>query len=250
MFTIAAGFCSGAFIGHQCNGCDWVPQVQYADDETAPFKLSVRVLSASIPTIDAPGLLMRQRPRAQVALGLVTKETEPAEFSGSSSSGRSNSFSGVDCPWRFGDTLTVSASLADVLGPGLQLRLNTNNEAKIGPLKVKLASVNQLGECTVDLRRRVLPACVRVRHCDPDGATPHAGSACTDGSYRVWESPVLVFALTHVSGNQKGVSHVALTFAVTADPEELMNMANSTERSLATWKSFMELPAMLSPRNK
>ena len=38
-----------------------------------------------------------------------------------------------ECPWRFGDTLTFTARLSDVLGPGLTLRLRAKKDFHLGP---------------------------------------------------------------------------------------------------------------------
>lgn len=259
MMQAAAGFCGGAWVGHRCSTCEF-PHLRRASDETAAFRLSVRVLSAAIPALCSPGLLMRQRPRAEVTLGNAHKETEPAEFStcesaasraasgnnaGSSTKaderepGEGRPSAGVECPWRFGDTLTFVAGLADVMGPGLKLRLTAHTDLRLGPLQVELARQKDLGGCIIDLRRRVLPACVHTRRCDPDGS---GGVAGPDGSHTLWETPVLLLALTPSApvsegdisqGSSCAPAHVALTFGVSSNPEVLTKLAADAERPLA-----------------
>eukprot|EP00927_Polykrikos_kofoidii_P068170 TRINITY_DN63541_c0_g1_i1.p1 TRINITY_DN63541_c0_g1~~TRINITY_DN63541_c0_g1_i1.p1 ORF type:complete len:622 (+),score=76.23 TRINITY_DN63541_c0_g1_i1:245-2110(+) len=318
MFQTAAGFLGGAWLSHKCHTCE-MPSLRRATDDTASFRLSVRVLSASVPGLSVPGLLLRQRPRAEVALGLVQKETDFAEFSqsrvacgssgtanrhggtsphrrnggsfgiltrgadcgasdtcgtsscparstgaagcedggracGSCSGSRCGTFGGgchrgssiegdcgcvdaVDCPWRFGDTLTFTGRLADLLGPGLRVRLRGYSEVRLGPLQVDLPASRStdLGEVVVSLRKRVLPACVRSRRCDPDGTGGDYG-----GNHMIWESPVLLFPLGIAKGdlrpeNHEGggpVSFVAIMFGVTADPELLLRAANTATKPL------------------
>jgi len=141
---------------------------------------------------------------------------------------------GLECPWRFGDTLMFSVSQSDLLGPGLRLRLRGHSDLRLGPLQLELpASQGQLlGETVVSLRRRILPACVNVRRCDPDVDGP-------DGSYRIWESPVMVIPLGFAAGSLEvdadpfvAVAHVAVAFGVTADPDLLLQLAEDRQRPL------------------
>uniref|UniRef100_A0A7S4Q4E2 WW domain-containing protein n=2 Tax=Alexandrium monilatum TaxID=311494 RepID=A0A7S4Q4E2_9DINO len=243
MLQATVGCCGGVWLGRKCT-CE-LPQLRRAADESASFRLSVRVLSASIPALAAPGILMRQRPRVEVSLGGARKETELGEFSGgggASSEGRwrrstdgcaalqvggeggagAAHSAAIGCPWRFGDTLTFAAHLPDLSGPGLRVRLRSQSDVRLGPLQLELARTGDLGACLVDLRQRVLPACVLERRCEAGGST--------DEGCRVWESPVLVLPL---AGEDGLAAHVAAVFGVTADPDALLRLASDAERPLA-----------------
>eukprot|EP00929_Paragymnodinium_shiwhaense_P119490 TRINITY_DN913_c0_g1_i10.p2 TRINITY_DN913_c0_g1~~TRINITY_DN913_c0_g1_i10.p2 ORF type:complete len:531 (-),score=55.23 TRINITY_DN913_c0_g1_i10:2779-4371(-) len=187
------------------------PQVRRAEDNAASFKLSLRVVSASIPGLSAPGLLKRERPRLDVVLGDVVKATELGDFSAdnvatdaaatcsspsqlrntcgmgrnvetarrpsadeSSPSTASDRSSG-DYPWRFGDTLTFTVQASDLHGPGLRLWLRSASEVRLGPVQVDLANARELGFSTCELRTSVLNLCTIMRQ---------------DGSIS-WESPLI-----------------------------------------------------------
>lgn len=235
MLQVAAGCCGGAWLGKRCGALE-LPRLRRAADESAPFKLSVRVLSASVPTLAAPGLLLRQRPRVEVSLGQARKETELGEFTSGGSAGSGGGHrhlrrvetldaqaAAAECPWHFGDTLTFTAHLSDLRGAGLRVRLRCQSDVRLGPLQLELASTHELGACSVGLRQRVLPACVLERHREADAR------ACGDGGCRVWESPVLLLPLACEDGP---VAHVAVAFGVTADPDVLMGLASDAERPL------------------
>jgi len=89
----------------------------------------------------------------------------------------------------------------------------------VGPLQFSLQA-EAVSEGGVDFRRRVLPACVEE-------------SRGISGRGRVWASPVLLVPLFHVQGGRYGsstalgepVAHVAVSFAVDADPELILNAA-------------------------
>lgn len=238
-----AGFCGG-LVGHQCSNCE-LPNLRCGADETAAFRLSVRVLSASVPALAEPGLFHRQRPRAEVSLRESRKETEFAEFASGYGTNRRLRVQGLaacgeaapsaataafDCPWHFGDTLVFTACLADVRGPGLRLRLRSHSDIRLGPVQLELARIGDLGSCMVDLRRKVLPACIPERQCGGRGLGARRGDAGGGGDYQVWESPVLVIPLVNDSGV---AAHVAVTFGVTSDPELLLRLASDAERPLA-----------------
>lgn len=235
----AAGFCGGFVARHQCNRVECTNEncKQFHEDcsqmqlrctayDSIKFRLSVRVVSASIPGLAPPGLVVRQRPRVELWLGGQQRETNFGEFSGES---------GVDCPWRFGDTLTWAANLGDVIGPGLQVRVQAYNDFRLGPLSLELARGSALGECVIDVRSRILPSCVQATRCDPDGSC--AGQH-VDGSYWIWESPVMIQPLMRSAGSvwdaaQKAEAHLTLAFVVTADPEPLRRLAEQAEKSMA-----------------
>mmetsp|Transcript_107095 Transcript_107095/g.301395 ORF Transcript_107095/g.301395 Transcript_107095/m.301395 type:complete len:513 (+) Transcript_107095:67-1605(+) len=290
MFQAAAGFLGGAWLSHKCSSCE-LPHLRRAADDSVTFRLSVRVLCASVPTLSAPGLLMRQRPRAEVALGLVEKETELAEFlqsSGGNAGGASGGRVGtkqssaaacggavayggscgsrcgeagccrcksslrhddsgqgiagdddVECPWRFGDTLIFTARLSDLLGPGLRLRLRGHSDLCVGPLQLELPASRAvlLGETVVNLRKRVLPACVQMRPCDPGGT---GARICANSNNCVWESPVLAIPLANVLGGSHSddpvdgqlAAHLVVAFGLTTDPQLLLKVADDANRPL------------------
>eukprot|EP00928_Gymnodinium_smaydae_P039979 TRINITY_DN27197_c0_g1_i1.p1 TRINITY_DN27197_c0_g1~~TRINITY_DN27197_c0_g1_i1.p1 ORF type:complete len:420 (-),score=78.97 TRINITY_DN27197_c0_g1_i1:62-1228(-) len=188
---LVAGFCGGACASYHCSKCE-PPRVGLSEDDSTTFRLSVQVLSASIPSLPAPGIFVRQRPRAEISLGSARKDTNLAEYVGCSRSCSSGAFSTVSgremCglgglptsagggrrsssasagagaealagPWRFGDSVTLVARLEDLLGPGLGLRICTHGDVRVGPVQLQLAQVREHGKCVLDLRRRVLPAC-------------------------------------------------------------------------------------------
>jgi len=235
-----AGFCGGAWMGHQCTACEMMPSLRCDADNGYAFRISVRILSASVPKLAAgPGLLVRQRPQAEVSLSESSKETELAQFSGSSSSSQQHSpdwalqggaAASADCPWSFGDTLVFTACLADVHGPGLKVRLRSQSDIVFGPMRLEIAQLEDIGSCRLDLRRWVLPACMPERLCGLDGLKRSSGGKVAATGCRIWESPVLVIPLA----DDKGIAaHVALEFGVTADPAMLLRLARDSERPLA-----------------
>jgi len=173
MFGAAAGFCSGALAGHQCQkchaaACEGLATVQGAEP-AADFKLLVHILGASIPELETPGLLLKQRPRAEAGLGRLRRETCYAEYLGEEGDIFERAAAGLDgllgvgscrvsvegrgagglksgregeleCPWRFGDTLTLDARVSDVTGPGLKVCLRADSEVRLGRLAVRLRS--------------------------------------------------------------------------------------------------------------
>uniref|UniRef100_A0A6T1E6K8 WW domain-containing protein n=1 Tax=Alexandrium monilatum TaxID=311494 RepID=A0A6T1E6K8_9DINO len=190
------------------------------------FRLSVRVVAASIPALPKPGYWSRQRPRLEVALDKVKKETELADYSeGSAAEG--GGACACECPWRFGDTLTFIVNLKDVLGPGFKLRLTAISDVFLGPVQLQLSQVAEVGEARVDLRTRALPGCVPARR--------------RPGRAESWDSPVLLIPLAHVRGGLvcqdqelgNAVAHVALAFSADADPDCIIEAAEAETRSVA-----------------
>jgi len=247
MFQGVAAFGAGIWARQQIS--DWqfpTCKCQRASDQGTSFRLSVRVLSAAVPSLGAPGLVSRQRPRAEICLGDARKETELAEHGTSSRAGVAGadkvSAAGVDCPWRFGDSLTFAVHLDDVVhGPGMRLCLRAHSDVRLGPLQVELPNSQELCEAFIDLRHRVLPACVHATYCDPDGTGADQG-----GQQMLWETPVLVIPLNHVKGAPIGsaissaedaalptaAGHVALSFSINTDPEALLREAEQALRPL------------------
>eukprot|EP00927_Polykrikos_kofoidii_P059440 TRINITY_DN54593_c0_g1_i1.p1 TRINITY_DN54593_c0_g1~~TRINITY_DN54593_c0_g1_i1.p1 ORF type:complete len:574 (+),score=90.99 TRINITY_DN54593_c0_g1_i1:197-1918(+) len=258
MFQAATAFTGGVWVRGKLNDIQ-LPQFRRAVAEADSFKLSVRILSASIPSLSAPGLLKRERPRVEVKLGNTRKITEPGDFaqdrSGSSSFPsilKENGEIGSNdtcppCPWQFGDTLTFAAQVSDVAGQGLCIWLRSASEVRLGPVQVDLAAGRELAACSVDLRHRVLPACVRRRTCDVDSFASQVfvpGSGCGPcapssniSAQSVWESPVLVLPLAHVSELPGAVgqaaAHVTVVFNVNSDPKALLSAADVAARPLA-----------------
>merc|ERR1719183_2549875 len=90
------------------------------------FKLSVRIISASVPALGQPGVWSRQRPRLEIHLGDIQKDTEFADYAGDDNT------SGLDnCPWRFGETLTFVARQAEVLSQGLRIHLRAHSDFQL-----------------------------------------------------------------------------------------------------------------------
>jgi len=233
MFQAALGFTGGIWVRHKCSNLE-LPRLRCAVDDAGAFRLSVTVLAASLTALEAPGRLRRQRPRAEVSFGRATRETAFANFASAASDDDSTP-SGVVCPWRFDDTLAFDARPQDFLGPGMRIVVSSQSDVRLGPLALEMNDSQVLGECTVDLRNRVLPACIQARQRDPDG-----GEGSGAGRW-VWETPVLVVPLVppgiDLPGGRMdfdlGVGHVTLTFGVSADPDAIMREVKHAEMSLA-----------------
>jgi len=149
---------------------------------------------------------------------------------------KGSSTSGADwASWRFGDTLTFAARTCDLLGGGMRLRLRVQSDVCLGPLQVQFPHTEQdLGEAVVDLRKRVLPASVASW-----SAPPFLGGAeCEFDCPPSWETPALVFPLSHVSDSPHGgmevnvLGKVAISFSLNTDPEALMREADQAEMPL------------------
>jgi hypothetical protein len=184
------------------------------------FKLSVRIVSASVPALGQPGGWSRQRPRLEVHLRDTQKETEFADYAGDDNTG------GLDnCPWRFGETLTFVCRQADVLSPGLHINLRAHSDFQLGPVQFQFASTTDLGEASLDIRRRALPACIGHQH----------------SKHGSWESPILVIPLSHVKDGRcsadhcigEAVAHVTLAFSVDTDPEAILAALDMETRGVA-----------------
>lgn len=208
----AAAFSSGMFVQQSLEKVR-LPQLRRAADGAPTFKLSIRVLAASVPGLDTPTCgVERQKLFIEAKLGSTKKETEFADYS------RKDRRDGVcadECPWRFGDTLTFTARVEDILGKGLRLRLRVRRDVIIGPFEFTLRS-EDVAEGGVDFRRRVLPACVEDRR--------------GIGGRRSWGSPVLLVPLFHVQGGRYGAgaalgeaaAHAAVAFSIDTDPEAIL----------------------------
>lgn len=219
-----AGVAGGYLIRKQFENLqEALPQIGRAKGDGVSFKLSVRVISASVPALSSPGVWSRQRPRVQVALGDVQKDTEFADYTVDDNT--IGLHKGYECPWRFSETLTFVGRQADVLSSGLRLRLYAHSDFQFGPVQFQFASVTDLGEASVDLRRRALPSCIGHQQGK-------------DGN---WVSPVLVIPLSHVRGGKcaaghgvgEAVAHLTLSFSVDMDPEAILATADAETRGVA-----------------
>mmetsp|Transcript_13926 Transcript_13926/g.24359 ORF Transcript_13926/g.24359 Transcript_13926/m.24359 type:complete len:493 (+) Transcript_13926:154-1632(+) len=212
MWQAAAAFGGGFMLQKQFEQVNW-PQFHKVDEESRSFKLSVRVLSASIPALSSPGLWTRQRPRLEVTIGDNQKDTELADFAADDNTCQLDDE--CECPWRFGDTLKFALHFKDVADPGhVRLRLRAHSDVQLGPVQFQFSGIADLGEASVDLQRRALPACIGPQ-------TSRVG---------IWESPVVLVPLFHVRGGLLGdghvvgqaVAHIAVSFSVDVDPEEIL----------------------------
>lgn len=112
--------------------------------------------------------------------------------------------------------------MKEVLGPGLRLKLHARSDLHFGPVQVQMSRVDEVGEASVDLRKRVLPGCVPAR----------SGS---------WESPVLLIPLAHVRGGivnddqalGQAVAHVAVSFVIDMEPESISAAAEDETRTVS-----------------
>lgn len=201
-----------------------LPQVSRTNEKVATFKLMMRVCAASCPGFETPVCGFESvKPFVESKLGSTKKETEFADFSRKD---RNDGVCADECPWRFGDMLTFTAQADDVFSSkGLRLRLRVRRDYVVGPFHFSLQA-EAVAEGGVDFRGRVLPACVEE-------------SCGISGRGRVWVSPVLLVPLFHVQGGRYGsntalgepVAHVAVSFAVDADPELILNAAPPPRRS-------------------
>lgn len=223
MFQAAAAFGGGFMLKKQFENVNW-PQFHKLDEESRSFKLSVRVFSASVPALSSPGLWTRQRPRLEVTLGDTQKDTELADFAADDNTCQLDD--ACECPWRFGDTLKFALHFKDAADPGhVRFRLRAHSDVQLGPVQFQFSGIADLGEASVDLQRRALPACV-------------GHQTSRDG---IWESPLLLVPLFHVRGGLLGdghvvgeaVAHVAVSFSVDVDPEEILTAVSKEWRPVS-----------------
>lgn len=219
------------------------PQFSRAVDEGEKFRLYVRVISASIPSLADPGLLKRERPRLEVVLGDARKMTEFGDFKRDSTDpGEGDPALGGSAPstspWHFGDTLTFLASGADVLGPGVQVWLRSNSDVNLGMFQVNLAQMREIGTCSVNLRTGVLPHC-GLRNQGAQAGAGVGSAADLAAPQQIWETPPTVLPLAHVGADNspyvlaEAAAHVTVTFGVNVDPQALLTLADQKTRPLA-----------------
>lgn len=239
MLQAVAAFSGGVWVQQKLSDLQ-LPRLGRAIDEGATFKLSVRVIAASVPGLADAGLLTRERPRVSVVLGGVRKETELGDYHGDGGTFEDEAAGdGLHCPWRFGETLTFATSLNDILlGQGVQLWLRSHSDLRLGPFQINLARTRDVGVCTVDLRNRILPECVYRKSLGLE--TTSRGDSSSRPSE--WETPVLHLALTHVGGSSgssssglvlgQAAGHIALAFSVNTNPKVLLQAAEDATRPL------------------
>lgn len=193
--------------------------------EQHEFKLTVHVLSAFVPAQHAPaGVLSNHRLLLDVSLAEDTHEIEAAGLEpfrdGAHHDSISRPCSGQGPSprrsWHFrGGTLSFTARLDDLVGPGLRLSLRTRSEVSLGPLTLRLSQAVNIGEAVVDLQRCVLPACIGHRRHG-------AGSRSS-----FWESPEMVIPCVGPQEDcaKEAKAHLKLIFATNVDPARLLTAA-------------------------
>lgn len=218
MFNAAAAFGGGLLVQKKLESVT-LPTLRRVDDNGQTFKLSVRILAASINGFNSPGTLAkREQPYVEVTLNSNTKTSEYGDFVGSSSSHQVAELQ--DCPWRFSDTITFTSSLQDVIGPGVRFRLAFKRDVVFGPLVFAL-SPSEIGEGSIDLKR-VLTKCVLEKQAWGDGGSE-------------WATPVIPLPFNHVKDGVCGtattigqaVAHVAAIFSVDDDPDKILKATSA-----------------------
>lgn len=219
MLQAGACFSAGMAIREKMQGVA-LPTLRRASPSEQSYKLTVRVLAASAPGLEAPGLASGIRPYLSLSLGSTEKETQFADFAGFESTAEVGKC-GQDCPWRFSDSITFRASLQDLMGPGLKLKLFTRKDVTLWPMQFQMQPV-QGATGLVDLKTRVLPA------LDRRGSGPEV-----DIGTRAFMSPLVLVAMSHIKGGVLGasaelgqaVAHVAMMFSMDVDPEDVFYAA-------------------------
>lgn len=240
MIQALAAFSGGLWVQNKLSDLQ-LPQLSRRINEAESFKLSVQVVAASIPGLTDSGLLTRERPRVAALLNGVRKETEfgdcnPDENDLLALPGTDNL---PPCDWHFNETLTFAVTVADVLaGQSVQLWIHTYSDVRFGPFQVNLTRARDIGVCSVELQKQVLPDCVPSE--ESGDSTRHQETPRKRGSYS-WETPVLPFPLTHV-GDSKGsagnfvlgqaAGHLLVKFSMNADPQAILQRAESASRPL------------------
>lgn len=238
MLQAAAAF-SGGLWAHRVLNDIHLPQLSRAVDEGESFKVSVRVISASIPGLADPGLLTRERPRVSVVLGDASKETELGDFQRDPEEDGDKGDDTKNGPWHFGETLTFTSSLGDVLHHNVQLWLRSHSDVRLGPFQVNLAKTRDIGVCSVSLRSRILPECV---NCKAGPSVEGSRTGDTPARQSEWETPVLSLPFTHVGNGGSDIGsnfvlgqaagHVSMVFSVNTDPKALIQAAEEATRPL------------------
>eukprot|EP00913_Durusdinium_trenchii_P018209 g17107.t1 len=237
MIQAIAAFSGGLWVQNKLSDLQ-LPQLSRRINEAETFKLSVQVVAASIPGLSDSGLLTRERPRVSALLN------------------------------GFNETLTFAVTVADVLaGQTVQLWIHTYSDVRFGPFQVNLTRARDVGVCSVELQKQVLPECVaseesgdstrhqvdttpRRKACERTEARspPWAGRrrirfpldlSVKRGTYS-WETPVLPFPLTHVGGAGgagdfvlgQAAGHLLVKFSMNADPQAMLLRRDRASRPL------------------
>eukprot|EP00931_Biecheleriopsis_adriatica_P075207 TRINITY_DN4912_c0_g1_i1.p1 TRINITY_DN4912_c0_g1~~TRINITY_DN4912_c0_g1_i1.p1 ORF type:complete len:306 (-),score=42.05 TRINITY_DN4912_c0_g1_i1:56-973(-) len=176
------------------------------------FRLQVRVLAATLDGLSEPSQWAPRRPRVRVLLGDMREETDTATWCASESS--TGGPSGRECPWRFGSSFTFKTSIDDIEArASLDFQVQVQNDVTLGPLTLQLPVQQEfIGTATADVQRHVLPICLPVR-----GAVK---------SRFTYESPVQMVSLKDPGKLSETVGAVAVSFALDADPKELLATAS------------------------
>lgn len=236
--------------GNSCNSSCTV-RAQRPSQGTS-FKLTVHVHAATVPSVGKPGPFHCHLPRLEFILGDgVQKSTDDGEYTGEmipdracdvlnasrpeirKKASRFRFLSGLrttsdvqgDFPWRFGDSITFTVHVADIVSAGLKCNMNMHSQLLIGPLQIQLQN-EIIGGFVLDIRRTVLPACAYRPAVTNDGTT-------------IWQTPVDLVPLTRMDSDQHSglrlvvVGQVALSFSVNVDPNILMQEASEAARPLA-----------------
>lgn len=184
------------------------------DASLGSFQVLLQVFAASIDGLDQPGSWNSRRPRLEAVLGGAQEETEPAEWDEDANCVRDAGWipSGKECPWRFNAVMLFTTSMEELQSEsGLSFRLRIDSDISLGLVKVQLPS-DIAGEATADLLRHVLPICSPVHAQD----------------WFRWSSSVQMVSLKSSDGVEVG--QVAVSFALDADPKELLSAASSGAR--------------------
>eukprot|EP00913_Durusdinium_trenchii_P032584 g30503.t1 len=209
---VSATFCPPQYLGQ-------VQVPHFANTKAPACKLSVRVLSASLPGLSAPGSFTRSRPFLQLNLGSAQKEineTEPADYNPNSS--RSEKAAGTEYPWRFDEMFTFTVTTEDLTSPGLKLRLRVISDTQLGFFQFSGRPADVV-QATIDLQKKVLPSCLQQ-------------TLKSDKRRCVWCSPIVPVPLNHMKGGLLGaecklgeaVAHVTLLFSLDTDPDYLLDL--------------------------
>lgn len=237
MLQAVATFGAGVFAGQGLSACSAsLPNCGLrgeADGEGTAFKLSVHVHGASVPELGEPGMVARPRPRLQVMVGSAEKETEFADFVGtteqSSGSWTPRPKEDLTCPWQFGDTLTFSVLSSEAHRGCLRLRLSSRSDFCLGPLQVQLPHCQHLGEGVLNLKEHLLPAC--AQSFDPFLGAAGVGLAHTT----LWQSPAMVVSLRKVLSDKPldPVAQILISVSINTDPTILLKEVERAEKTLA-----------------
>jgi hypothetical protein len=126
------GAATSFFAGYACRShCGGVPCKARLKSPGRPFKLKIIVHSATIETLDGPGLLADERPVLTVRVGDKSKETELGDWS-------------QECnQWCFRESITVEVSTQDEIL--LDVTCTTNYDLWIASLALSTRHIGESG---------------------------------------------------------------------------------------------------------